>query len=110
MISLVLFLLIACSFIAAQDASAATVGVVYGTGSDGLNVRSGPGSGYSIIDALWDGDEVTIVEKTDNWYKISYNGKTGYSSADFIKIKEDSNHSSSLFLFVTEFHIKRKRI
>ena len=58
-----------------------------GTG-DGLNVRSGPGQDYSIIDSLWDDDEVTILEETKGFYKISYQGKTGYASTAYIKVIE----------------------
>lgn len=92
LILLALFILLACSFITAENASAATIGVVYGTEGDGLYVRSGPGSSYGAIDAIWDGDEVTILEKTGNWYKITYDGITGYANADFIKVKEDKDY------------------
>lgn len=79
----------ALSSLVVDNAYASSVGIVYGTGSDGLNVRSGPGSNYGVIDALWDGDTVTIIETSGNWYKISYSSKTGYVSADYIKISEE---------------------
>ncbi len=49
-----------------------------------LYVRSSPGG--SIISSLSKGSNVTLIDKTNNWYKIEYNsGKYGYSSSDYIK-------------------------
>jgi len=91
-IVLTIVLLLSCSFLIADKADAATTGVVFGTGSDGLYVRSGPGSTYSVINAIWDGDVVTIIEKSGDWYKISCKGITGYSNANFIRINEDKDY------------------
>ena len=55
-IMIVLALLLACSILMADSAAAAT-GTIFDTGSDGLYVRSGPGSNYGAIDYLWDGDQ-----------------------------------------------------
>ena len=91
-----LVLMLAVSLVFADNAAAATKGVVYGTG-DGLNVRSGPGQDYSIIDSLWDGDEVTILEETKGFYKISYQGKTGYASTAYIKVIENSEDKEYVY-------------
>lgn len=91
-----LVLMLAVSLVFADNAAAATKGVVYGTG-DGLNVRSGPGQDYSIIDSLWDDDEVTILEETKGFYKISYDGKTGYASTAYIKIIENSEDKEYVY-------------
>ncbi len=50
-----------------------------------LNVRSGPSTGDSIIGTLQCGQKVTADAKTsDNaWYRISYNGKSGFVFAQF---------------------------
>ena len=93
-IALILVILLAGSVLVADNASAATIGVVHDTGSDGLFVRSGPGSTYSIIHAIYDGNEVTIIEKTGDWYKITHNGITGYSHSDYIKVKETNNNQN----------------
>ena len=85
----IVLLCLTLSVVGAANVYASSVGTVYGTGSDGLNVRSGPGSNYSVIDALWDGDTVTIIETSGSWYKISYSSKTGYVSSEFIKINDE---------------------
>lgn len=60
----------------------------------GLNVRSGPGTDHEIQGSLKNGDNVTIMEVTDNgWYKIIYVGKdgkdtTGYVKSDYVTAKE----------------------
>jgi len=57
--------------------------------SSGLNIRSGPGSNYEKIASADNGAEVTILEDTGTgWYKIDYgNGKVGYVSSDYVKVK-----------------------
>lgn len=35
-----------------------------------LNVRSGPGTGYSVVGSLHNGDSVTIYDESNGWYKI----------------------------------------
>lgn len=54
--------------------------------ADQLNVRSGPGSQYPIITRIANGTVVAISEINGNWYKITVNGITGYSSKDYIDI------------------------
>ena len=63
-------------------------GVITDAGS-GLNIRSGPGSSHEKIASAENGSEVTVLEDTGTgWYKIDYgNGKIGYASKDFIKLK-----------------------
>lgn len=57
--------------------------------ANGLNVRSGPGSGYSVIASIENGNSVVILENAGSgWYKIDYgNGKTGYASSSYIQPK-----------------------
>lgn len=59
-----------------------------------LNVRSGPGTGYSKVAGLAKGNAVTVVSEVisdgTKWYGISFKsaGKTltGYASSDYIKL------------------------
>ena len=56
---------------------------------DGVNVRQGPGTDKSIIGGIGNGEEVLILgEEKDSsggtWYKINYNGLTGYVTAGLI--------------------------
>ena len=50
------------------------------------NIRSGPGTGYSILGVADVGATLTVTGHTDsNWYEISYNGKTGYIAGNLVK-------------------------
>lgn len=51
-----------------------------------LNVRSGPSTSYSIVGTLNNGENVEILGRDNNWYKISYDNLTGYVSASYITL------------------------
>ena len=48
-----------------------------------LNVRSGPGTSYSILGSLKHGEKLSVTDHDNNWYKLTYNGKTGYVSKSY---------------------------
>ncbi len=63
-----------------QSASAnATV-----TGGETINVRSGPGTSYSRVALVSEGKRVAILFQSDDWYQVSFDGKTGYIFSDFL--------------------------
>ena len=50
------------------------------------NIRSGPGTGYSILGTADVGATLTMTGHTDsNWYEINYDGKTGYIAGNLVK-------------------------
>lgn len=63
--------------------------VAYGAGTVSattLNVRSGPGTGYSVVDTVKNGEIVVILEKaTSEWYRINHDGTVGYVSSRYLK-------------------------
>ncbi len=70
------------------------------TASDGLNVRSGAGTGYSILTVLDKGISVEITgsKKASNgktWYSYKYSSsKKGYMCSDYVKVKTVKSDSS----------------
>ena len=71
----------------------ADVKIGYGkvnAGGSTLNMRSGPGTGYDRVATLSDGTVVDIVGIDNGWYKITYNGATGYVSSDYMITVKDS--------------------
>ena len=60
-------------------------GVVTG---NGVNFRSGPGTGYNIYACLPRGTFVTVDSAEGSWYKITYNGVTGYMSSDYVSVRK----------------------
>ena len=64
---------------------------------DALNVRSGPGTLNESLGLVYMGETITILgtEKDylgADWYKISYNGRYGYVSADYISINSENDY------------------
>ena len=53
--------------------------------SGSLNVRSGPGTSYSAVGSLQNGDTVTVLETADGWAKVeTASGLSGYCSAEYL--------------------------
>jgi len=60
------------------------------TGSD-VNVRSGPGTNYPVVDCLPKGASVEVTDRSNSsWYAIRYNGNSGYMSSRYLKISEET--------------------
>ncbi|MGM9639749.1 MAG: SH3 domain-containing protein [Faecousia sp.] len=55
------------------------------TAKSGLNVRSGPGTGYSKLGALAFGESVNVESIQNGWAVIQYSGRTSYVCADYIQ-------------------------
>mgnify|MGYP002528468183 CR=1 FL=1 len=59
---------------------------------NGINVRSGAGTGYGILGAIQNGSEISLQSTTKysgtgcskGWYKITYNNKTGYVCSNYV--------------------------
>lgn len=57
-----------------------------GTATTVLNVRSGPGTGYSRIGQLGKGQEVEVIKKAnDHWVQIAYGSRQGYAHASYLQ-------------------------
>lgn len=76
---------------AAENTSARHRVKKYYVTSDVLNVRSGPGTDYSVIGSLTHGMEVKVTaftgEKGNRWAKIRFVGITAYISAKHLAKK-----------------------
>lgn len=48
---------------------------------NGLNLRSGPGSGYASLGYINASDMVVLLAKEGDWYRTQYKNKTAYISA-----------------------------
>ncbi|MGG7161368.1 SH3 domain-containing protein [Clostridium baratii] len=55
-----------------------------------LNVRSGASTRTSVIGSLARNAKVTITGEQGNFFKINYNGRTGYVSKDYVKVSYDT--------------------
>ncbi len=59
------------------------------TGCSALNMRSGAGTGYSILDKIPGGATVPVAETLDGWYMVTYNGSTGYVCSQYVLLAAD---------------------
>ncbi len=66
---------------------------------DGVLIRSGPGTDYKGIGALYVGDKVTVLGKEGDWFKIAFkdgpNG-AGYASAQYLQGSEVTKPAAPL--------------
>ena len=88
----VLFLSLVTTLVLAATAMAADIATGAGctTGSS-LRLRSAPSTSASVVTTLDKSVAVAILDdSTDGWYKISYNGDTGYVSADYLTVDQDN--------------------
>ncbi|MCD7845594.1 MAG: SpoIID/LytB domain-containing protein [Oscillospiraceae bacterium] len=53
--------------------------------ASGVNLRSGPGTSYSVVATMSQGTSVTIVGQSGEWYKVSAGSYTGYIREDYIQ-------------------------
>ena len=51
--------------------------------ADSVNIRSGAGTSFSTLGSAEKGTVYAVIEKTGNWYKTYYRGKTAYIYASY---------------------------
>lgn len=84
-VSVLLLTAFAC---AAEEDMAVAAGVT--TGSS-LRLRSEPSTSASVVTMLDRDLAVAVLDDSlDGWYKINYNGSTGYVSADYLILDQDN--------------------
>ncbi|PEJ13575.1 peptidase P60, partial [Bacillus toyonensis] len=49
-----------------------------------LNVRTGPSTSHTVLGSVNKGKTVQVVGEVQDWFKINFNGGTGYVSKDFV--------------------------
>lgn len=59
-----------------------TVDVSWGV----LNIRAQPNQDADILDQAPDGAQLSILNRSDGWYLVDYNGTIGYASGEFITL------------------------
>jgi len=57
------------------------------TAKTGLNMRSGPGTGYSILKSLSNGTNIIVLSTTGKWSYVKAGGTYGYVSVSFYQFK-----------------------
>ena len=78
------------------------------TSGSRLNVRTGAGMNYEIIDQLRPGEEVVVVGVEGDWYQITVPEKNGYVHSDYLELIEKAEQNSEmdmalLMMFMSAF-------
>ena len=82
---------------AADPAEITTTGTVTTNGAR-LNLRTGAGLDFEIIDQLRPGEEVTVIGSEGDWYEVVVPEKTGYVHGDYLDLIEKAEQNSELDL------------
>jgi cell wall-associated NlpC family hydrolase len=79
---------------------------------DSVRVRQKPGTSYTVLATVDNGDEVAVIGINDGWYKVKTAGITGYLRSDFAEIsggyqaKTKGNSASSTGSKIADFALK----
>ncbi|OOR10961.1 peptidase M24 [Bacillus cereus] len=60
-------------------------GGTYVVNATSLRVRTGPAAYHSVIGGVLNGTTLNVVGSENGWFKVNYQGKTGYVSSEFVK-------------------------
>ena len=55
-----------------------------------LNLRTGPGTDYTVIGRLLNGAEVKVLEESNGWYKVVVPEQTGYVYGKYLEVLNTS--------------------
>lgn len=83
-----------------------TIGKVVTDGAR-LNLRTGAGMSYEVIDQLRCGEEVTVIGSEGDWYEVVVPEKTGFVHSDYLEVVEgtepDGDIYSALLSMIMQF-------
>jgi N-acetylmuramoyl-L-alanine amidase len=84
--TILMAMLVMCTVIV-NAAGTIRTGVISGST---VNLRKSPSTSSSVLTKLTSGTQVKVTSSSNNWYKVSYNGKTGWISKSLITIKSST--------------------
>lgn len=74
-----------------KAAGLGTIMVVLGAGvasaavaTASVNVRTGPGTGYNVVDTLRPGEQVAIIDQRGGWCAVQKSGPNGWVSCAYL--------------------------
>lgn len=80
---------LSAEYVVVKDTAAIGSGVITG---DSVNVRSGPSKSSDIVTRLGEGDKVSILSRSADWYSIkTADGTLGWVYKDFILIRNSNS-------------------
>lgn len=68
----------------------------YNISGNGLNLRNEPNTSATVVTSIPPNAKITVLDKSNSeWYKVKYDGKTGYVSAKYISENPQQNNTSN---------------
>lgn len=65
--------------------TALTAGAAFAAvATSSVNVRSGPGTGYGVLDQLYAGERVAVTDRNGGWCEVSRPGPNGWVSCAYL--------------------------
>ncbi|MDO5557062.1 MAG: SH3 domain-containing protein [Clostridia bacterium] len=64
--------------------------------TDTLKLRKGPTIESIVLDLISMGDNLEVLEKDGDWYKVKFNDKEGYVSAEFLELQDDDEETREI--------------
>lgn len=61
------------------------IATVVSANGGGVNLRKGPGKQYGVVKTIKNGSYAMVIQKGNDWWKISVDGYVGYMDTDFLK-------------------------
>lgn len=62
---------------------------------DTAKLREEPNTDSNVLELISIGEEVEIIEKQEDWYKVQYKKMAGYIRADLIEVKNEENKNDT---------------
>ena len=57
---------------------------------DYVNIRTGPGTGYGVVECLRAGAQLTVTDRSNSsWYAVEYEGLRGFMASGYISVMEE---------------------
>ncbi|MBR3811707.1 MAG: SH3 domain-containing protein [Agathobacter sp.] len=72
-----------------EDPNTDVVEKVYVKTTTRIRLREEPNTNCTTLDRINGGIKLEVLETLEGWYKVSYNGKIGYISADYANVVEE---------------------
>lgn len=74
-------------FVSAQSSNMTNIA------TDSVNVRSGPGLSYDVVDSLKRGEQVKIISTSDEWLQVKYKEQSGWIASWLTAFPHDGKNT-----------------
>lgn len=63
---------------------------------EAVRIRAEANTESAVLDVAYENDNVEIIGETGDWYKVNFNGNTGYASKEYITNEDDQTSSDEM--------------